>query len=259
MKKLTTYSLCLFLLLLIGCTDGGQPGTLAENPDSMVPQTELDHSILVFSKTSGFRHSSIEAGVEAISSLGEENDVFVFATEDASVFNESDLGRFDAVVFVNTTQTLFDEEQRSAFQQYIQSGGGFAGVHSATDTEYEWPWYNRLVGAYFANHPRNQTATLLIQDQDHPATEMLPEVWEKYDEWYNFRDLNEDVQVLIALDAESYEGSGHPDFHPISWYHEFDGGRAFYTGLGHTEESYTENDLFLQHLWGGIEYAMGVR
>lgn len=221
--------------------------------------TEADQSILVFSKTEEWRHSSIEAGVEAIQKLGEENSVDVFATEDATHFTSENLAQYAAVVFLSTTGDILNDEQQEAFTAYINNGGGYVGIHSATDTEYDWPWYNRLAGAYFQNHPRGTPdAVLNVADSDHISTEMLPETWPRTDEWYNFRNLNEDVNVVLTIDTDSYEGSTLPDYHPMAWYHEFDGGRAFYTGLGHTEESFTEDELFLQHLWGGIQYAMGV-
>lgn len=214
--------------------------------------------ILVFSKTDGWRHQSIEAGQQAIEDLGEKNNVSVRVTENAEIFNSDSLAGFDAVVFLNTTQTIFTDEQREAFKSYIQSGGGYVGIHSASDTEYEWPWYGELVGAYFENHPSGTpNADILVQDGDHMATEMLPGVWNRNDEWYNYQGFSDHINVLLTLDTSSYEGSEHPGNHPIAWYHEYDGGRSFYTGLGHTNKSFTEDDLFLAHLWGGIQYAMG--
>jgi type 1 glutamine amidotransferase len=215
--------------------------------------------ILVFSKTAGWQHDSIESGRKAIDSLGTAHGVIVETSEDAGLFTDDSLAGFDAVVFLNTSGTIFNDDQRAAFERYIQNGGGFVGIHGATDTEYDWPWYNRLVGAYFDNHPGNPSvreAVLQIVDADHPASANLPERWKRADEWYNFRDINEDVHVLMVLDTESYEGSEHPDYHPIAWYHVYDGGRAFYTALGHTIESFSE-DLLLHHIWGGIEYAIG--
>jgi len=221
-------------------------------------ENETERNILIFSKTAGFRHSSIETGREALMAVAKDKGVSVTATENASLFTDENLELFDAVVFLNTTQTVFNDDQRAALKNYIQNGGGYVGVHSATDTEYDWPWYNELVGAYFSNHPRIQTATLNVADADHVSTSMLPDEFERNDEWYNFRDFNENVNVLLTLDPESFEGSDHPEKHPIAWYHEFDGGRSFYTGGGHTEESYSE-ELFMEHLWAGIEYAMGIR
>ena len=143
--------------------------------------------------------------------------------------------------------------------RYIRVGAGYAGIHSASDTEYEWPWYGQLVGAYFVNHPTIQEASLSVVDPDHAATSHLPPVWTRTGEWYNLRYVNEDVDLLLTLDESTYlqtDGNPGTEYHPISWYHEIDGGRAFYTALGHTEESYTE-PAFLQHMLGGIEYAMG--
>jgi len=217
--------------------------------------------ILIFSKTEGWRHDSIEPGRKALISLGNEQGMTVESTEDAGYFTNENLVRYDAVVFLNTSGTIFNDDQRKAFEQYIQNGGGFVGIHSATDTENDWPWYNRLVGAYFLNHPNDpnvRDAVLQVVNSEHPSTAHLPERWERADEWYNFRDMNENVNVLITIDTDSYEGSEHPGKHPLAWYHEYDGGRAFYTALGHTIESYSE-ELFLQHIWGGIEYAIGER
>jgi cytochrome c len=142
---------------------------------------------------------------------------------------------------------------------YIKGGGGFVGVHAAADTEYEWPWYNKLVGAYFKSHPNNpnvRKAVIDVVDKNHRATASLPEKWERSDEWYNYKDINPALKVLAKLDEKSYEGGENADNHPIIWYHEYDGGRAFYTGGGHTEESFSD-PVFMQHLLGGIEYAMG--
>ncbi|CAN5244157.1 hypothetical protein BH23BAC1_BH23BAC1_13130 [soil metagenome] len=217
---------------------------------------ERETRILVFSKTTGFRHASILDGKKALINLGIEHNVSVDTTEDATKFSENNLQRYSAVVFLNTTGDILNHEQKSNFQRYIQAGGGFVGIHSATDTEYNWPWYGKLVGGYFASHPEVQTATIHVIEHQHPATEHLPESFERRDEWYNFKDLNPDVNVLTTLDETTYEGGANPDHHPASWYHEYDGGRAFYTAGGHTSESYQEPD-FLQHIWGGIQWAIG--
>jgi type 1 glutamine amidotransferase len=155
-----------------------------------------------------------------------------------------------------TTGDVLDDSQQAAFERYIQAGNGFVGVHSATDTEYDWAWYGGLVGAYFASHPDIQTAAVQREDSTHPSTVSLPDLWVRTDEWYNFqtnpRD-NGDIHVLASLDEASYAGGRMGD-HPIAWYRSYDGGRAWYTAGGHTSESYAE-PLFLAHLQGGIEYA----
>lgn len=240
--------------LFISCNEEHEAAAETE-----ITEGEINYNIMVFSKTAGWRHESIEAGQEAIRDLGNQYNAAITVTEDAKLFNPDTLEQYDAIIFLNTTGTVFNDDQRDAFESYIQSGGGFVGVHSATDTEYDWPWYGELVGAYFDNHPNNpnvRSATVQVQNSDHAATSMLPEEWEREDEWYNFSEISDQINVLLTLDTSSYEGSDHPGNHPIAWYHEYDGGRAFYTGLGHTDKSYSE-DLFLRHLWGGILYAMG--
>lgn len=211
--------------------------------------------ILVFSKTEGYRHASIEAGIAALKQLGRDYDFTVITTEDASKIEEDFLKTLSAVVFLNTTGDVLDHIQQADFERFIQAGGGFVGVHAAADTEYNWPWYGRLVGGYFKSHPATQQAKV-NRNVVHSTTEMLPEVWERTDEWYNYYNIQTDLEVLLKLDENSYEGGAHEGDHPIAWYHDYDGGRAFYTGLGHTEESYSE-ELFLQHLQKGIDYAIG--
>lgn len=212
--------------------------------------------VLVMSKTAGFYHSSIPAGIAAIQKLGRENGFDVDTTKNAALFTAKNLKKYAAVIFLNTTGTILDSGQKIAFESYMRSGGGFVGVHAATDTEYDWPWYNKLVGAWFLSHPKQQVAKLDVQDKNHLSTSHLPDVWERKDEWYNFKNINSDVKTLITIDEKSYTGGKNGSFHPMAWYHEFEGGRAFYTALGHTEESY-EEPLFLKHLLGGILYAMG--
>jgi type 1 glutamine amidotransferase len=212
-------------------------------------------AVLIFSKTNGYRHQSIEAGITAIRKMGKENNFLVDATEDSLQFTLKNLSRYKAVIFLSTTGHILGDEQQKAFEQYIQNGGGFVGVHAATDCEYKWPWYVKLVGASFLSHPAQQTARLIVVDKNNIATRHLPEVWERKDEWYNFKELNPDVHVLIKIDESSYTGGKNGNNHPMSWYHEYDGGRAFYTALGHTDESFSE-PAFLQHLLGGIKYAI---
>lgn len=212
--------------------------------------------VLVFSKTAGYRHASIETGVEAIIQLGMKNGFDVMATEDASLFTEESLQNYAAVIFLNTTGDVLDYTQQAEFERYIQAGGGFVGIHAAADTEYDWPWYNKLVGAYFESHPEIQHATLKTIDKNHPSTAFYEDTWEKSDEWYNFKSINPDIHVLLEIDESSYQGGTNGAHHPISWYHVYDGGRAFYTEMGHTDETY-ENADFLRHLLGGIQYAIG--
>jgi cytochrome c len=214
------------------------------------------HKILVFCKTAGYYHQSIPDGKLAIIKLGQENKFGVDTSSDATVFNKEHLKQYKAVVFLSTTGNVLNEEQQAAFEQYIRAGGGFVGVHAATDTEYDWPWYGKLVGAYFQSHPATQEATLDIVDSKFIATKHLPKRWTRKDEWYNYKWMADDLHVLMTIDETTYTGVRMGKTHPMSWYHEFDGGRAFYTELGHTSESFTTDTLYLQHLLGGIQYAM---
>lgn len=217
-----------------------------------------EFKMLVFSKTAGFRHDSIPAGIEAMKKLGAENGFGVDATEDAGQFTVAVLKNYKVVMFLNTTMNVLEAEQEKVFEQYIGAGNGWVGVHSASDTEYDWPFYAKLVGAHFAGHPHNQKAKLDVVDKKHPSTAHLPDVWERFDEWYNFRKAPEGVNVLIKIDEKSYQAGDKAmgDNHPMSWYHEVAGGRAFYTAGGHTKESYSEPD-FMKHVLGGILYAAG--
>jgi len=212
--------------------------------------------VLIFSKTAGFHHASIPAGIKAIVKLGEENNFDVDTTTDSKLFTYKNLKQYAAVIFLSTTGDVLNDAQQAEFEKYIRAGGGFVGVHAATDTEYDWPWYGNLVGAYFKSHPAQQTATFNVVDPNFIATKGLPAVWKRFDELYNFKWIAPGLHVLITIDEKSYTGGANGDYHPMSWYHDYDGGRAFYTALGHTDESYAD-PLYLKHLLGGIEYAMG--
>ncbi|CAN5439575.1 hypothetical protein BH23BAC1_BH23BAC1_15830 [soil metagenome] len=245
-KNLLPFFLVLVVLVIIsfGCSTNKSPG---------------EERILVFSKTAGFRHASIEDGLAAIQTLGKKNGILVDTTENSENINEDNLKKYQAVIFLNTTGDILDHYQKADFERYIQAGGGFAGIHAAADTEYNWPWYGKLVGAYFESHPNDpnvRDAVVNMVNSSHPSTDSLPEKWPRTDEWYNYKSINPEIQVLLNLDEKSYEGGTNGDHHPIAWNHEYDGGRAFYTGGGHTSESFSDL-LFLRHLWGGIQYAMG--
>ncbi|MEH6406397.1 MAG: ThuA domain-containing protein [Leeuwenhoekiella sp.] len=212
--------------------------------------------VLVFSKTMGFKHASIPKGIAAIQKLGTENNFEVDTTKNAEKFSDESLKNYAAVIFLSTTGDVLDAHQEAAFERYIQSGGGFVGIHAATDTEYDWKWYGRLVGAYFTSHPKTQEADFIIKDKDFPATSFFKDsIWHRTDELYNFKDISPDINVLISIDEKSYEGGINGSNHPMSWYHDYDGGRSFYTELGHTDESYSD-ETYLKHLLGGIEYAI---
>ncbi|MEZ4708938.1 MAG: ThuA domain-containing protein [Caldilineaceae bacterium] len=211
--------------------------------------------VLVFSKTAAFRHPSIANGLAAIQALGAAHNFTVDHTEDAALFTDENLAQYQVVVFLNTTGDVLDEAQQAAFERFIRTGNGYVGVHSASDTEYDWPWYGELVGSWFANHPAIQEATIQVVDASHASTSHLPTPWVRTDEWYNFQTaLPTAINVLLNLDESSYSGGQMGARHPIAWHHEYDGGRAWYTGMGHTAETYDEL-LFRQHLLGGIRWA----
>lgn len=242
MKKHFTPLLFLSLLLvsLISCS----------NKRSSTPR------VLVFSKTAAFYHSSIPAGVKALQALGAKNGFEVDTTTDENKFQEDTLKKYASLIFLSTTGDILSGNQENALERYIQSGGGFVGIHAASDAEYDWGWYGRMIGAYFLSHPAQQEANLIINDKTHPSTQGLPATWRRKDEWYNFKNISKDIKVLISIDEKSYEGGKNGDTHPMAWYHEFDGGRVFYTELGHTDESFSD-PLYLNHILGGIKYAMG--
>jgi len=238
-----------------------------------------NYNVLLFTKTAGFRHSNIDEGITAIRKLGEENHFSVDAIEDASLFTDAFLARYDAVIFLSTTGDVLNADQEAAFERYIRAGGGYVGIHAAADSEYGWAWYGQLVGGYFRNHPPGTpTATVVREDATHHTTAHLPERWTRADEWYNYQGIVDPVvngggddvsprgltpiHVLLTVDESTYteqDGSdGVDDDHPISWCKRFDGGRMFYTGLAHTEASF-EEDNFLRHLLGGIEIAAGFK
>jgi glucose/arabinose dehydrogenase/type 1 glutamine amidotransferase len=225
------------------------------------PAQAQSFAVLVFSKTAGFRHDSIPAGIAAIQQLGQQNGFTVDATEDAGAFTDTNLARYQAVVWLSTTGDVLDTTQQAAFERYVRAGGGYAGVHAAADTEYDWAWYGQLVGAYFNSHPAIQQATIKVEDHAHPSTATLPDRWTRTDEWYDFRvNPRGTVHVLASLDETTYQpGAGAMGAdHPTAWCQDFDGGRSWYTGGGHTQESFADQ-RFRTHLLGGIRTAAGVQ
>jgi uncharacterized protein len=208
-------------------------------------------SILVFTRTTGYRHDSIPAGVQALRELHGA----VTVTEDPGDFTPARLAGFAAVVFLNTIGDVLTDAGRAALEEYVRGGGGFLGVHAAAATEYGWPFYGELVGAWFDRHPEVQPATVVVSDARHRATEHLPAVWHRVDEWYDFRS-RPDARVLLRVDESSYAGGGMGADHPLAWCHERLGGRSFYTALGHTTEAYAE-PAFRSHLRAALHWVAG--
>jgi type 1 glutamine amidotransferase len=228
--------------------------TLNEIPAARpVKPKATERRMLVFSKTAGFRHSSIPVAQQALMRL--DPSLKVEVTEDASAFTPENLRRFDVVAFVMTTGDVLNPSQEAALEAYVRGGGGFVGVHSATDTEYEWPFYADLIGAHFKSHPEVQAATVRVEDPTHPTTRLMPKVWQRVDEWYDFKATPRGkVKVLASLDESTYRGGTMGKDHPIVWCREIGKGRAWYTGMGHTDGTWSEA-LFLGSLSDGIQWA----
>ncbi|MBC8153768.1 MAG: ThuA domain-containing protein [Bacteroidetes bacterium] len=239
--------------------------TGAKSVASMV-QSAAQPRILVFSRTAGYRHQSIPAGQKALIQMGIDNGFAVDTTENAAKFTEANLKRYGAVVFLSTTGNVLDDNQQAAFERYIQSGGGYVGIHAATDTEYDWPWYGKLAGAYFLDHPgiKNketpnvQPGEAFAVNKEHPATVGFPERWKIRDEFYSFKNVNPDLNILVKIDEKTYKDGLMGDNHPMAWYHNFDGGKAFYTNFGHADETFADA-VFKKHLLGGLQSVMATK
>ena len=215
----------------------------------------------VFSKVTNYYHESIPDGIAAIRKLGTEHGFEVVASDDPAQFTDATLAGFQVVIFNNTNSTpekgaLLNAEQRAAFQRYIRGGGGFVGIHSASGTERDWEWYGGLVGAFFKVHPKIQELEVKVEDRAHPSTRHLPPSWIRTEEPYDFlTNPRGRVHVLATYNPASYEGHTMGQDHPISWCHQFEGGRSWYTGMGHASSAFTAEPLFVDHLRGGIEWA----
>jgi len=214
----------------------------------------VPYRVLVFTRTTGFRHASIPTGIATVRALGAEDGFAVTATEDPGAFRPAELAGYRAVVFLSTTGDVLDPAGRSALEAYVRGGGGFVGVHSASDTEYGWPFYAELVGARFAGHPAVQPVT--VRFRPGALTAGLPATWRVTDEPYNFRGRPEGAQVLATLDESTYTGGTMGADHPIAWTADVGRGRSFYLGLGHPEAIYAD-PVFRRLLAGGIRYASG--
>ncbi|MFE1795646.1 ThuA domain-containing protein [Streptomyces sp. NPDC059517] len=210
--------------------------------------------VLVYTRTTDYRHDSIPDGTAAVRSLGAAHGFDVHATEDPDFF-DAPVGPYAAVVFLSTSGDVLTPAGREHLAAYVEAGGGFVGVHAAACTEYDWPYYGELLGARFARHPEYQPGRAVVEDHDHPATRHLPAVWDFTDEWYDFRTSPRgSVRILLSADETSYAGGGMGTDHPLSWCHSQGKGRSFYTALGHAPESY-QDPHFRTHLLGGITWA----
>ncbi|WP_062063755.1 ThuA domain-containing protein [Cellvibrio sp. OA-2007] len=221
-------------------------------------------NVLLFTKTSGWHHESVNEGVTAMRAMALRHHFNIDWHEDASIFNDEKLKNYQAVIFLLTTGDILNDEQQAAMERFIRSGKGFVGIHSASDTEYDWDWYTKMVGRTFHIHPVIQTAELTVTNRKFPGVERMPERFLWTDEWYEFgAERIKGLNYILTVDEQTYDpkvswgdkkGEGMGKFHPIAWYHDYDGGRAFYTALGHLPATYSDS-LFLEHIYGGLYWA----
>lgn len=213
--------------------------------------------VLIFSKTLRYYHESIPSGIAAIMKLGQANGFDVDTTKNADFFTDNSLKKYAAIIWLSTTGDVLNPSQQAAFERYIQAGGGYVGIHSASASEKDWEWFGKLTGAVFVNHPPDPVDGIVqVADAKDPSTRHLPKRWKRKDEWYNFKKRMTDVHVLLTADETTYQGGTEGTYHPLAWKHSFDGGRSFYTALGHLDEAYND-PLFQKHILAGIQYSIG--
>ncbi len=218
--------------------------------------------VLVFSHSTGYRHASIEPGVAALKALGDRRGMTVVASEDPAIFDGDGLKGFDAIVLLSNSTKPDDPssewwvgDRRETLQAFVRGGGGIVGIHAAADSHYHWPWFGRMIGAWFTSHPEGIPAgEVTVTDPAHPATRGLASPERRSDEWYYFQDHDPTTDVLATLDPASI-GEADVNPNPAAWSHEFEGGRVFYTAMGHTAESFSE-PWFLKHLEGGLDWVL---
>jgi type 1 glutamine amidotransferase len=215
---------------------------------------------LLVTTTKGWHHEALHYGVVALQKMASKNEFSLELLQDPKGFNDKNLEQYDVVIFLHTTGDIFDSSQQKSMERFIRSGKGFVGIHSASDTEYDWEWYTKLVGRMFVTHPPTQTAKLEVIDSTFPGVkEFSNRMWT--DEFYQFGpEKTTGLHYLLGVDENSYspakqgQAKGMGKFHPLAWYHEFDGGRSFYTALGHVPATFDDPD-YLQHLFSGIFWA----
>lgn len=233
--------ICIVFLLLFSCKKK-QPA----------PQPALT-KVLVLTEAQGFKHESISAGMDMFKAKQADWNIEVEQASESSMLSTLGITRFRIIVLLNTTGDLFTDNEQELLQDFVQNGGSILAIHAAADAEYNWPWYGQMLGALFKDHPHTQQATCHKTGISHPSVQNIPASWQRTDEWYNFQSLSPANQVVLTIDETTYTGGTHGAAHPISWYREFDGGKIFYTAMGHTSETYSE-PLFLEHIKGAIEW-----
>ena len=220
---------------------------------------------LLVVQTAGWQHESTFSAIPAMEKMAARHDFKLDLKQRAMPVNEKMLANYDVVIFINTTGDIFSDAEQAAMEKFIQSGKGWVGVHAASDTEYDWKWYTDMVGHMFKIHPHVQTAMVDVHDNTFPGLEGWPKRKMWTDEFYEYLDgsKKDGFNYLVTVDENTYDteaqwgdnkSRGHGDFHPMSWHHNYDGGRAFYTNFGHVPAVFEDPD-FLQHLYGGIWWA----
>ncbi len=244
----------LFLSLVFFC------GLISQAQNS-APEFKDPMHILVFSKTSGFRHASISSGLKMLYDLSKQQNWIITATEDASLITDDLLKTIDVAVFLNPTQDVLDDTQQTAFEKFIKSGKGFIGIHASADCEYDWAWYGQLNGGYFKTHPPAQEATVIMEDTEHVTMKPFKgmKTYTTVDEWYTFKENpRAKVNVLARLDESTVTKSNNDNWkmgdHPLIWWHEFEGSRAYYTVFGHTHEAF-QDEKIIEHLKLAVNWA----
>jgi len=250
MKIKFSYFLMVLIISTFNCTSQND-----------MPEFEQPLKILVFSKTDGYRHTSISAGIKMLFDQNKQQNWVVTATEDPAVFTDSFLAGFDVAVFLNPSGNAIHDEGQVAFEKFMKSGKGFVGIHAAADHEYDWPFYGELVGAYFKTHPPAQQGTVIFESYDHPAMEPFKgmESYTTFDEWYTYRENpRNNANVLAVLDENSIKEYKNDDWrmgdHPLIWWNDKDGIRSFYTVFGHTAEAFQDEKVIV-HIKNAINWA----
>jgi len=268
MNKIIYIISSIFLLNLIPVSKSisQEAFNLPDGFENKVQKIMINKSVLVYTKNGeGYVHENIPANVEAIEKLGEKYNFNVDVSDDPAVFTKENIEQYVALIFANSNNEAFDtEEQKSVFQNYIRSGGGFVAIHSACASERKWPWFWKNVGGLFIRHAPFQEFDVKVVDDNHISTAFLPKTWTRPDECYYVHHINPDIHVLLAADMTTVEDKGKAEYpgttfgdtFPLAWYHEFEGGRQWFTALGHSPEDYSD-PLLVNHILGGIVWAVG--
>jgi len=251
----STLFLVLFFLVVIHLT---------AQPNNKVNWKNI--KVLIYTKNGkGYVHENIPSAIACFKKLGQQYGFQTVATEDPAMFTKDNLKQYSIIVFTSTNNDVFDtDEQRMAFREYIEAGGGFVGVHSVVGTERNWPWFKMLLGGTFAWHPKFQKYTLRVIDAEHPSMAGLPKVWEKEDECYFQKELYPGIKTVMVHDISTLDQSeaekikanagSYATLYPAAWYHNYDGGTVWITALGHDKKDY-EDPTFVKHIFQGLAYV----